>query len=123
MTVTFQTNKLKSRRKAIIDGREYTVRQYGNIERLEILRMQDEVQKILSKYPDDAKDSDYSQEDLDKINANANKVTGTLVSLFDDGTKDQRHAKKLVATLSEEDVADIIISVFNQTEEPSGSAS
>jgi len=112
MSVSFQTNTLKSRRKATIDGREYTVRRYGNIERLEVLRLQDEIQDILDKYPKDVLESDMKREDLRAITDKAEQASKTLVNLFDDGTKDQRYAKALVASLEEDDVADMLGKIF-----------
>lgn len=116
MSVSFQTNTLKSRRKAIIDGREYTVRQFGNIERLEVMRLQDEASAILDKYPTDAKDEDYKKEDIRAINSKAERASNILVSLFDDGTETQEHSKRLVASLTDEDIVDLIAAVFKQTE-------
>lgn len=116
MTVSFQTNTLKSRRKAIIDGHEYIVRQYGNIERLEVLRLQDEMQEIIEKYPVNTPEKDMKKEDLDAIQSKALEASATLVSLFDDQTKDQKLARKLVASLDEDDIVDIITKVFAQTE-------
>lgn len=116
MTLSFQTNTLKSRRKAIIDGHEYTVRQLGNIERLEILRLQDEINEIIEKYPPGTSDSEMKKEDLKAIQSKAEYSASILVSLFDDGTEDQALSRKLVSSLDEDDVVDIITQVFEQTE-------
>lgn len=116
MTVSFQTNKLKSRRKANIDGHEYTVRQYGNIERLEVLRLQDEINGIISKYPPNTPESEMKKEDIDSIQSKAYEASQTLISLFDDGTETQEKAKKLVASLDEDDIVEIITTIFEQTE-------
>lgn len=116
MTVSFQTNTLKSRRKAIIDGHEYIVRQYGNIERLEVLRLQDEIQTIIEKYPPNTPEKDMDKKDLEAIQNKALEASSTLISLFDDQTEDQLKAKKLVSSLDEEDIIDIITQVFAQTE-------
>lgn len=116
MTVSFQTNTLKSRRKAIIDGHEYIVRQYGNIERLEVLRLQDEIQTIIEKYPVNTPEKDMDKKDLEAIQSKALEASSTLISLFDDQTEDQLKAKKLVSSLDEEDIIDIITQVFAQTE-------
>lgn len=111
--ISFETNTLKSRRKVVIDGREYVVRRYGNIERMEVFRLQDEIKEILSKYPKDVKDDEISPEDLKTITLKAEQASNTLIGLFDDGTKDQRHAKALVRSLEEDDVADILSKVFD----------
>ena len=116
MTVSFQTNTLKSRRKAIIDGHEYVVRQYGNIERLEVLRLQDEINELIEKYPIGTPEKEMKKEDLQAIQSKAEQASGTLISLFDDGTEDQELARKLVSSLNEDDVVDIITKVFAQTE-------
>lgn len=116
MTVSFQTNRLKSRRKANIDGREYIVRQYGNIERMEVMRLNDEIKKILSKYPENVSDDAINEADLKLIQELAEKSSNSLVSLFDDGTETQEHSKKLVASLTDEDIIEIITAVFEQTE-------
>lgn len=116
MAVSFQTNKLKSRREAIIDGHKYIVRQYGNIERLEVLRLQDEIQEIVDKYPVNTPDSEMKKEDLEAIYSKSREASGMLISLFDDGTETQEKSRKLVASLDEEDIVDIITSVFAQTE-------
>ena len=116
MTVSFQTNTLKSRRKANIDGREYIVRQYGNIERMEVMRLNDEIKKVLDKYPENVDDDQITEADLKLIQEMAKKSSNSLVSLFDDGTETQEHARKLVASLTDEDIIEIIASVFEQTE-------
>lgn len=116
MTVSFQTNSLKSRRKAIIDGHEYIVRQYGNIERLEVLRLQDEIQEIIEKYPINTPEKDMDKKDLEAIQNKALESSATLISLFDDQTEDQKLARKLVSSLDEDDIVDIITQVFAQTE-------
>lgn len=116
MTVSFQTNRLKSRRKANIDGREYIVRQYGNIERMEVMRLNDEIKKILSKYPENVSDDAINEADLKLIQELAEKSSNSLVSLFDDGTETQEYSKKLVASLTDEDIIEIITAVFEQTE-------
>ena len=113
---SFQTNKLKSRRKANIDGHEYIVRQYGNIERLEVIRLNDEINSILDKYPVGTPESEMKPEDVEAVQAKALQASSTLISLFDDGTEDQLLAKKLVSSLDEDDIVDIITSVFEQTE-------
>lgn len=112
---SFQTNQLKSRRKAIIDGHEFTVRRMGNIERLEVLQSQDEIQAIIAKYPKDFKDSDITKEDMGTINKKALYSAEILIGLFDDGG-DQSKSRKLVRSLEDEDVIAIIDSVFAQTE-------
>lgn len=116
MTVSFQTNTLKSRRKANIDGHEYIVRQYGNIERLEVMRLQDEITEIISKYPPEIPEEEYKREDIVAVQKKAEQASKTLVSLFDDGTEDQAIAAKLVASLTDEDIIEIITAVFAQTE-------
>lgn len=116
MTVSFQTNTLKSRRKAIIDGHEYIVRQFGNIERMEVMRLNDEITSILKKYPKDVLDKDISDDDLRTIENNARLSSEKLIDLFDDGTETQELSRKLVASLTDDDIIDIISSVFEQTE-------
>lgn len=112
MTVSFQTNTLKSRRKAIIDGHEYTVRKLGNIEQLDISRLQGEIQAVFAKYPNDVKDDEVSPEDLKAVNEKAEAMSKLVLDLFDDGTEDQIHAKKLVQSLTDEDIFDILSKVF-----------
>lgn len=112
MTVSFQTNTLKSRRKAIIDGHEYTLRRLGNIEQLEISRLQGEIEAIFSKYPPNVKDADVSKEDYKMVNDNAEKMSLLILTLFDDGTEDQDHSRALVKSLSDEDIFDILSKVF-----------
>ena len=116
MTATFQTNQLKSRRKAIIDGHEYTVRRLGNIERLEINQRTTEIRRILNKYPKDVSDNDIKQADIDTLERLALESAKTMVSLFDDGTETQEKARELVRSLDEEDLLDIIEATFAQTE-------
>jgi hypothetical protein len=116
MTVSFQTNKLKSRRKALIDGHEYTVRQFGNIEQLEMMRLQDELTAIVAKYPADAKDADYSPEDTKAIFENTRQSSEMIMALFDDGTDTQEHSRKLVKSLTEDDIFDMLSQIFAQTE-------
>ena len=116
MSVSFQTNRLKSRRKANIDGRENVVRQFGNIERMEVMRQNDEIKKILSKYPENVSDEAINKTDLKKIQELAEKSSNSLLSLFDDGTDTQEHSRKLVASLTDEDIIEIITAVFEQTE-------
>lgn len=113
---SFQTNKLKSRRPAEIDGHMYTVRQYGNIERLEVIRLNDEINAILDKYPAGTPESEMKPEDLEAVQDRAIQASSTLISLFDDGTEEQLLSKKLVSSLDEDDIVDIITSVFKQTE-------
>lgn len=116
MSVSFQTNTLKSRRKANIDGHEYIVRRYGNIERFEVLRLRDEMNEIIAKYPPNALESDMKKKDLDRIYEIANKTSDMCVALFDDGTEDQELSRKLVASLEDEDILDLVDSIFKQTE-------
>lgn len=116
MSVSFQTNNLKSRRKATIDGHEFIIRRYGNIERFEILRLRDEMEEIIAKYPKDAPESDMKKEDLDRIYEIANKTSDMCVALFDDGTEDQAISRKLISSLEDEDIQDLIEQVFKQTE-------
>ena len=120
MTATFQTNQLKSRRKAIIDGHEYTVRRLGNIERLEINQRTTEIRRILNKYPKDVSDEGIKQADVDTMERLALESAKTMVSLFDDGTADQEKARELVRSLDEEDLLDIIEATFAQTEVKNG---
>lgn len=112
---SFQTNQLKSRRKAIIDGHEFTVRRLGNIERLEAVRLQNELQEIISKYPEDVKDEDISKDDIKAINEKAMQSSELLLSLFDDGG-DQSKSKALIRSLDDEEIIDIVESIFEQTE-------
>lgn len=114
MTVSFQTNTLKSRRKAIIDGHEYTVRRLGNIEQLEISRLQAEIQAIFAKYPTDVKDEDVKPEDLLTVNEKAERMSKLILNLFDDGTEDQEHSRKLVESLTDGDIFDILSKVFEE---------
>ena len=116
MSVSFQTNTLKSRRKAIIDGHEFIVRQYGNIERLEVLRIQNEVKELSSKYPENVSDAEISQEDMKTLLEKSSQAANILVSLFDDGTETQELSRRLVSSLGENDIAEIITEVFKQTE-------
>lgn len=111
---SFETNQLKSRRKAIIDGHEFTIRRFGNIERLEVMRLQQEVEKIIKKYPADAKDEDISQEDIDEINSKAMQSSELLIRLFDDGG-DQSKSRDLIRSLEDTEIIDIIDSIFEQT--------
>lgn len=120
MTATFQTNQLKSRRKAIIDGHEYTVRRLGNIERLEINQRTTEIRRILNKYAKDVSDDEIKQADIDTMERLALESAKTMVSLFDDGTTDQEKARELVRSLDEEDLLDIIEATFAQTEAKNG---
>ena len=120
MPATFQTNQLKSRRKAIIDGHEYTVRRLGNIERLEINQRTTEIRRILGKYPKDVSDNDIKQADIDTLERLALESAKTMVSLFDDGTETQEKARELVRSLDEEDLLDIIEATFAQTEAKNG---
>ena len=95
---SFQTNQLKSRRKALIDGHEFTVRRMGNIERLEVLQAQDEINAILNKYPKDVKDKDIKPEDMERVNEMALSSAEVLIGLFDDGG-DQSKSRALVRCL------------------------
>ncbi len=113
--ISFQTNRLKSRRKAIIDGHEYTVRQYGNIERFEVLRLQDEISDIIGKYPKDTPEEDFKKSDLDMINKKAMRASEILISLFDDGTEDQMKSRKLVSSLTDVDIIEMLEEIFKQT--------
>lgn len=112
---SFQTNQLKSRRKALIDGHEFTVRRMGNIERLEVLQAQDEINAILNKYPKDVKDKDIKQEDMDRVNQMALSSAEVLIGLFDDGG-DQSKSRALVRSLDDGDIISIIDEVFRQTD-------
>lgn len=112
---SFQTNTLKSRRKAMIDGHEFTVRRMGNIERLEVLQAQDEIKAIIDKYPTDVKDEDISAADMETVNKKALASAEVLIGLFDDGG-DQSKSRALVRSLDDEDIIAIIDEVFNQTE-------
>lgn len=112
---SFQTNTLKSRRKAMIDGHEFTVRRMGNIERLEVLQAQDEINAIIDKYPTDVKDEDISAADMETVNKKALASAEVLIGLFDDGG-DQSKSRALVRSLDDEDIIAIIDEVFNQTE-------
>lgn len=112
---SFQTNQLKSRRKAVIDDHEFTVRRMGNIERLEVLQAQDEIEAIINKYPKDVKDEDILPKDTELVNKLALKSAEILIGLFDDGG-DQSKSRALVRSLDDEDILDIIDSVFAQTE-------
>ena len=117
MTATFQTNQLKSRRKAIIDGHEYTVRRRGNIEQLELLDINDEIKSVLAKYPADVPDDEISEEDKALIGKRSLQSAEMLFALFDDGTKDQSKSKRLVRSLDHDDIISIIEDTFAQTEE------
>ena len=112
---SFQTNQLKSRRKALIDGHEFTVRRMGNIERLEVLQIQDEIKAIIDKYPQEATDADISAEDMEFVNKKALQSAEILIGLFDDGG-DQSKSRALVRSLDDEDIIAIIDDVFNQTD-------
>lgn len=112
---SFQTNTLKSRRKAVIDGHEFTVRRMGNIERLEVLQAQDEIKAIIDKYPQDVKDEDIKPADMEVVNTKALQSAEILVGLFDDGG-DQSKSRALVRSLEDDDIIDIIEKVFSQTE-------
>lgn len=112
---SFQTNQLKSRRKALIDGHEFIVRRMGNIERLEVLQAQDEIKAIIDKYPTDVKDEDISAADMETVNKKALASAEVLIGLFDDGG-DQSKSRALVRSLDDEDIIAIIDEVFNQTE-------
>lgn len=114
-TPSFKTNQLKSRRKAVIDDQEYVVRRMGNIERLEVLRIQDEIKAIIDKYPKDAVDADIKPEDMEKVNQKALQSAEILIGLFDDGG-DQSKSRALVRSLDDEDIIAIIDEVFQQTE-------
>lgn len=116
MTASFQTNKLKSRRKAVIDGHEYTVRQFGNIEQLEMMRLQGELTDIVNKYPADALESDYLPEDTAVIYAATKQLSDIVVSIFDDGTEDNHMSRKLVSSLTDDDISDMLGQIFAQTE-------
>lgn len=116
MAVSFQTNKLKSRREAEIDGHKYIVRQYSNIERLEVLRLRDEIDDIVSKYPPNTPDKDISDEDARAIEEKSNQALELLYGLFDDGTEKQEKARKLVSTLDEDDIVEMLTEIFRQTE-------
>lgn len=112
---SFQTNKLKSRRKALIDGHEFTVRRMGNIERLEVLQAQDEIKAIIDKYPQDVKDEDIKAGDMEIVNKKALQSAEILIGLFDDGG-DQSKSRSLVRSLDDEDIIAIIDEVFSQTD-------
>lgn len=112
---SFQTNTLKSRRKAVIDGHEYVVRRMGNIERLEVLQAQDEIKAIIDKYPKDAKDEEISPKDMEIVNKKALESAEILVGLFDDGG-DQSKSRKLIRSLDDQDIIAIIDEVFKQTD-------
>lgn len=116
MTATFQTNQLKSRRIAIIDGHQYTVRRLGNIERLELMDINEDIKARLSKYAKDVPDEEISDEDKKVIATRSLESAEMLINLFDDGTKDQRLSKKLVRSLDEEDIIAIIEDTFAQTD-------
>lgn len=112
---SFQTNQLKSRRKAVIDGHEYIVRRMGNIERLEVLQTQDQIKTIIDKYPKDVTDADIKPEDMELVNKKALASAEILIGLFDDGG-DQSKSRMLVRSLDDTDIISIIDEVFSQTE-------
>lgn len=114
--IEIKTNQLKTRKKQVIDGHEYTVRRMGNIEQLDLaqkisrLTVLSEVEEKKTLTKDQAKEVDDISRWMSEV----------FVSLFDDGG-DQTKSKKLVSSLSDEEIEVILKVIFEDesTEESS----
>ncbi len=112
-----KTNQLKTRKKVLIDGHEYTVRKLGNIEQLDLsqyMRRLDSLAKIEATQP-------LSDKQLQQVQNISDQIAKLFISLFDDGG-DQTKSRTLVASLNESELALMLSQIFNENEdEPTAS--
>ena len=110
--ISLQTNQLKSRRPAEIDGHMYIVRRLGNIEQIEYAEAQT---RLLELSQVEAKRK-LEEPELAEVKVLSDKIKSMLISLFDDGG-DQSKSSVLVKSFSDEDIAKIIEMVFSDGSE------
>lgn len=110
--ITFETKQLTGRRKVKIDGHPYIVRRMGNIENLEYSRA---VRKLQALAAHEAT-RDLTAKELAEVESISTKLADMMVALFDDGG-DQSMSRKLVSSLSEGEISELLAMAFAVPEE------
>lgn len=104
-----KTNQLKTRKKVLIDGHEYTVRKLGNIEQLDLsqyMRRLDTLAKIEATQP-------LNDKQLQQVQDISDRIAKLFISLFDDGG-DQTKSRALVASLNEAELTIMLSQIFDE---------
>jgi len=105
-----KTNQLKTRKKVLIDGNEFTVRKMGNLEQLELSQSMRRVGQ-LAKIEQSGIELNAKQiAELDEL---SKKMTEMFIGLFDDGG-DQSKSKKMLTSLSDSEIGIILTQIFEE---------
>lgn len=100
----------------VIDGVEYTVRNVGAGDQLTFISSQRKIKKLKAAF--DATNDDEERAELaGKLADLTLDFESMLVGLFDDGTKDRKHAQKLVRKIGVDGTARLIGDIFNPKED------
>ena len=103
----FQTNTLKTRKKVLIDGVEYTVRRFGNIEQLE----QNKLMRQLSAFAAKEQKAPLTDEETEEVDSISLAMSSMFIALFDDGG-DQSKSKALIASLSDVEFGMLLTEIY-----------
>ncbi len=110
--ISIKLNELKTRKKVLIDDHEYTVRRMGNIEQIEYARG---IKKLQSLAMQEA-ERKLTEEELKELDTISKELSSVFIDLFDDGG-DQSKSKKLIGSLSDEEIGLILAQVFEEKED------
>lgn len=104
-----KTNQLKTRKKQVIDGHEYTIRKMGNIEMMNLSQYTTRLQELADIEKKQKLTVEQSAE-VDKISESISFMT---IGLFDDGG-DQSKSRQLIPTLSDEEINYIFAYAYDE---------
>lgn len=108
--VEIKTNELKTRKKQVIDGHEYTVRRMGNIEQLNMAQYVQRLQE-LEEVEKQNKDKPLSKAHIQEVADLSKKLDMMFVNLFDDGG-DQSKSLALVSSLTDTEIGLLLGQIF-----------
>ena len=107
------TNKLSNRKNVLIDGHHYIVRRMGAGDKLTVNQCMRELLTLQKKETSKAGLSEQDLKRIQEIEALALDITARSFDDREDGTR----AKKLIKSLSEEDLGEIMAEVFKDESE------
>lgn len=105
------TSSLNSRKNVEIDGHPYVVRQMGAGEELTYRQLMRTLEKLAKK----EETTPLTEEELIEIDEITSSIMDTMAGCFDDGGDGSR-SKKLVASLSEGELTELMSQIFKQDE-------
>jgi hypothetical protein len=108
------TNKLSQRKHVEIDGHYYVVRRKGSGDRLSINMYMTELDKLADK---EKAGTQLTGEELDRITEIENGIVNIAVGCFDDGG-DGSKSRELVLSLSEDELTELMETIFDEPKEP-----